>query len=547
MHKTRIEPQRVVTQRLDPDYYHPQYLKDEDLLIHFGSDSLAKAGKFFVGPFGSKLPSSLYLGEGIPLFRISNIGSMQVDMEGMAYLSPDVHSELSASEVLPGDLLIVKASVGEKISKVPENISCANITQHIIALRPNGSTDIDYIAVFLFCDYGRRQLVRRSLGSIIQYLGVNDTKTVLLPKVDAKVQTYIGDKVRQAERLRERITLLGLEIQHYFDQLLSKIPVQITKKKHSRVTSQKLTHRINAEFYSEKFTAIEVGLSEEFAETLTLGDIAPTIREKEKPKNRCIYREIGDIDIATGTFNEGTPYSARKAPNNAQRVLDAGDVAVSTRRPNRGAVAVVENGSKSNFYSVFLARLKPQNLHQAFWIKEYLRHEVGKRLLEQRCTWTTYPVISEDDLETIPIPYDPQGWEYIGSLSIKLTRLRELSLGLTNAAKLLVEALIEGKLSEADLKAAQEDLEQDDTGLDREILARLTRKGIDCFNEPPLFPDLDALYDALSDLEDAEASGDESTNGNGRTSNIYPLPNKSLPLASETGSGTYDSTEEVPR
>jgi hypothetical protein len=75
---------------------------------------------------------------------------------------------------------------------------------------------------------------------------------------------------------------------------------------------------------------------------------------------------------------------------------------------------------------------------------------------------------------------------------------------LTTAAKLLVEALIEGAVSEADLVAAQKALEANDRSADRAILQRLTRKGMDAASEPALFPNLDALYDALDALDGRE-------------------------------------------
>lgn len=80
------------------------------------------------------------------------------------------------------------------------------------------------------------------------------------------------------------------------------------------------------------------------------------------------------------------------------------------------------------------------------------------------------------------------------------------SVRLTTSAKLLVEALIEGQATESDLIAAQKMLEKGDPSADREILSRLTRKGMDIAGEPPLFPDIDRLYnaqDALNTQEDA--------------------------------------------
>jgi type I restriction enzyme S subunit len=64
---------------------------------------------------------------------------------------------------------------------------------------------------------------------------------------------------------------------------------------------------------------------------------------------------------------------------------------------------------------------------------------------------------------------------------------------------MLIEALIDGKVTETDLVAAQEALERGDNSADRALLRRLTRQGIDAPDQPPLFPDLDALYTLLAE------------------------------------------------
>ncbi len=60
------------------------------------------------------------------------------------------------------------------------------------------------------------------------------------------------------------------------------------------------------------------------------------------------------------------------------------------------------------------------------------------------------------------------------------------------------------RISESDLFAAQKAIEGGDRRAGREILARLTREGIDTTGEPALFPDLDGLYSALDALDKPE-------------------------------------------
>lgn len=146
----------------------------------------------------------------------------------------------------------------------------------------------------------------------------------------------------------------------------------------------------------------------------------------------------------------------------------------------------------------------------------------------------------EDSVEVLIPSFKPETQDWIGDRFRLSIQMREQSETLTTAAKLLVEALIEGKLSEADLKAAQEGLEQGDTTLDRAILARLTRKGIDYPNEPPLFPDLDALYTALANLGtpnpealDVSENAAEQPNRKGSVSALHP------PALAAESSGLY--------
>lgn len=507
MFVAKVAPGSLNTKRLDSDFYRPEYVKIDKVLSQLKCVNLGTVGKFFTGPFGSKLPSNLYLDEGVPLFRVGNVGQFEVLTDNFAYLAPTVHEELKVSEVLPGDLLIVKASVGEKICKVPKWLPKANITQHIIGIRPNGSKDTDFVSAFLFSYYGVGQLQRYSLGSIIQYLGITDAKGVNLYSPDPQVQKYIGDKVRQAEQLRAWAKRCRGKINDYFDGLFTGISLTKPEHHHTRVSLDILVPRLNAEYYSDYYTQVEKGLLDRFGKLTTLGRLAPTVRAKIKPSADCTYKEIGDLDVGKGAFSSGTFYKYGEAPNNAQRIFDEGDVAVSTRRPNRGAVAVIEESSSTTFYSVFLARLKPKNKNFGYWLKEFLRHDAGKLLLLQRCTWTTYPVISEDDIETIPVPEIPNDWDFVARLSRQSVELEAFATNLTTSAKTLVEALIEGQLTEQQLFQAQQALEDGDNSLDQAILSKFSGEGYGIDGATPLFGDIDELYRLLESA--AQAEGEE--------------------------------------
>jgi len=506
----RVQAEFIGTNRIDPDYYRPEYLADEKLLRGFGSDELSSVGRFFAGPFGSKLPSEFYLSSGIPLFRVGNVGSMEVLMDGMAHLAPDIHADLIDSEVVSGDLLIVKASVGQKICRVPQWMPRANITQHIIGIRPNGEVDMDYVAAFLVCEFGRRQLVRRSLGSIIQYLGVTDSKTVLLPRVTSELQEMIGGKVRQAEWLRDYGKFLDSSIRNLIetDKLRDALASQNPKSQNAPVKF--IQDRLDSKYYTVRALAVHHACSLEGEKEIA--DLSPRM------SNGFEYRDF---------VSEGRPFitvsevsAGRLDTNFAPRIPWTVEIPEKAS-VNECCVLVVRSGTvgcavkahredSSAALASDIIRLEFSEEKTAAAIAAFLSSPTGSFLLTRASYGTVMPKLAQEELIRIPVP------NHVLNHSdelLRLTNAREDSFRNANrlslAAKLLIEALIDGKISEAELVATQEALERGDHSADRALLSRLSRKGLDVSSEPPLFPDLDALYSLLQETKTTNRNENE--------------------------------------
>ncbi len=142
----------------------------------------------------------------------------------------------------------------------------------------------------------------------------------------------------------------------------------------------------------------------------------------------------------------------------------------------------------------------------ASYIRSYLLTQVGYLQIQSTIRGITahsYP--SDVKLIRIPIPNvsnsQREYWLKTDEWMLLAGQFQDYAELLTTAAKLLVEALIEGNLQETELKAAQKALQQGDNSLDREILSRLTRKGYNVSGEPPIFPDLNDLYKVLQEAE----------------------------------------------
>ncbi|TDE19933.1 MULTISPECIES: restriction endonuclease subunit S [Vibrio harveyi group] len=509
MYKVRVLQE--IDDRLDAEYYNPAALstlkkmENKGTVTTFGS--LVNEG-YRVVYHGTDSISGLKDSEVLPF-----LSPTQIDPNGAISFDDADKLPLYYMERYPKGL----AKAGEILVEVKGNVSKVGIVPldfpknlmisgslYKATLDPKRA-DSHYVLAFLKSRHGQILKNRLTSNTIINYIAKDALYSIPVIEFGEKAQKYIGDKVRQAEQLRAWAKRCRGKINDYFDGLFTGISLTKPEHHHTRVSLDILVPRLNAEYYSDHYTQVEKGLLDRFGKLTTLGRLAPTVRAKTKPSADCTYKEIGDLDVGKGAFSSGTFYKYGEAPNNAQRIFDEGDVAVSTRRPNRGAVAVIEESSSTTFYSVFLARLKPKNKNFGYWLKEFLRHDAGKLLLLQRCTWTTYPVISEDDIETIPVPEIPNDWDFVARLSRQSVELEAFATNLTTSAKTLVEVLIEGQLTEQQLIQAQQALEDGDNGLDQAILGKLSNEGYAIEGSTPLFSDLDELYRLLESSAQAGA------------------------------------------
>lgn len=500
----KISTNSLNTRRLDSDFYRPEYLVIDEVLSHLNCVKLGSIGHFFTGPFGSKLPSSLYVEKGIPLFRVANVGQFEVVTESFVYLALKSHEELKASEVLPGDLLIVKASVGEKICKIPESLPKANITQHIIAIRPKNHMDIDYISTFLFSYYGVGQLQRYSLGSIIQYLGVTDTKNVSLYYPHLVAQKYIGDKVRQAEELRAWAMALELKFQK---QLKTFYPEAFkdksTGKKHSMAPIEDMSYTLNPGAFDEERLRIRLYLKK--CGSIKLKEVA-SIEGTTSSDYSQDTTYIGLDSISSGTCALSPSNIRKSGVTGTSRILNEG-VVVAKLRPYLNKISYIPKSLSGSVGSTELLCVRPLNELNGWYIYGVLKSDIGLRQLKPLASGSTHPRIDQYDLYDLIFPIH-QDSEIMGKWLENAQAAYFMASYLVISAKSLVEALIEGQLTEEQLIKAQQALEDGDNTLDKAILSKLSSEGYAVKGAAPLFSDIDELYRLLASATAAADSED---------------------------------------
>lgn len=138
-----------------------------------------------------------------------------------------------------------------------------------------------------------------------------------------------------------------------------------------------------------------------------IGEIAYAHRNERNRKETADkiikYVQISDIDVSLGRIKSYRKFKGAEAPNNARRIMNYGDVLVSTRRPTRGAVVAVPREFDQEICTVFFTSLKIKdwNVIDPWYLALFLRTSFARFQFQAMITETAYPVISDEDVENM--------------------------------------------------------------------------------------------------------------------------------------------------
>ena len=138
-------------------------------------------------------------------------------------------------------------------------------------------------------------------------------------------------------------------------------------------------------------------------------DIGSAHREERDRKataeSTIKYIQISDIDVHLGRIKSYRRFLGKQAPNNARRIMQRGDVLVSTRRPTRGAVVAVPKEFDTEICTVFFTTLRIRDWDEVdpWFLALFLRTSLGRYQFQSLITETAYPVISDDDVENMTV------------------------------------------------------------------------------------------------------------------------------------------------
>lgn len=453
-----------------------------------------------------------YVDHGVPFLSATNIHDGFVHHTDHKWIHESEFAQLEKWNCAPrpGDVLVAKSGSIGSAAVVANNSRQFAVFESVAIIRPIG-IDPAYLSAFLNSRFGSLQIRRHTKGAVIRHLHLEDLREVEVPEPNPEVQHYIGDKVRQSQRLKARAEWFQDHIKSLVvsDEIANamRTPDSMT----SRPLAAEMSHRLDAKYYGLR--ALRVLSSCQSKRSMRIAELDPELsngfESREFVENGIPYITVADV--SSGRLNllssPRIPMSVSvpgKAKINTRCVLVArsGSIGYATKVHSEDTAACI---------SSHLIRLQFPKEEVAAAVAVFLASAPGKVLQKRIVYGGVQPQISQEELLEIPIPRGvlDSGGEILRSLNEYEMSIRS-AFRLASAAKLFVEALIEGRITEQDLSAAQQGLEGRDQSFDRAVLSRLTADGIDVADKPPLFPNLDALYATIEESQRNESCNRDS-------------------------------------
>ena len=164
--------------------------------------------------------------------------------------------------------------------------------------------------------------------------------------------------------------------------------------------------RWDAQHHASLSAEIEQRLNRKDESDLRVSEVAELVDERVDPRRwgtrEFNYIEISDIDSQTCVVYSNC-VDIKATPSRARKLVRAGDVLVSTVRPERGTVGVVGPHQDGSICTTGLAVLRPTKI-DALTLARLLKTEFVITQLMRNNVGIAYPAINESCLPDVLLP-----------------------------------------------------------------------------------------------------------------------------------------------
>ncbi len=168
--------------------------------------------------------------------------------------------------------------------------------------------------------------------------------------------------------------------------------------------SDETNDREDPEYYQPELVELERSLQE--AGAVPLRDVARLVNRSVDPatgESSLSYIDISSVSIDTGHV-QAIALRPFEAPSRARKKVLTGDVIVSTVRPERNAVALIDDELDGAVCSTGFAVFRARTGIEPYLLFAFLKSSVFVAQAIRRSTASMYPAVSEELLMDVFVP-----------------------------------------------------------------------------------------------------------------------------------------------
>ena len=398
--------------RIDSEFYQKQYVTMEKDLEKASAVPLkTKVKKIDVGCVCSMVGEFTENSKDPILLQTKNIDEFFVNETNTIHINQDFHNRSKKSQIHYRDVLIARSGSFGKASIYLEQAETNS--SDIIIVETKDDLNPFYLTAFLNSRLGKLQLCRFASGGVQGHVNLTILEGLKVP-VLGRIQDEIEKLVQRAYDCLSMQHKLMLESeQRLISQLCFNFPLTYNNNTTAKKFSESflVSGRFDAEYYQSKYEHYESAIKSNKNGFTCVRKEFELVNDKcDRTLPQYPYVEIGDINIGNGVATPNI-VQTENLPDNAKIMTKENDIIISTVRPNRGAIAILDKNNLlvSGAFTVLRENADyPKEVLQAL-----LRLEIYRDWLLKYNVGTSYPVIKNDDILNLPIPILDRGTQNI--------------------------------------------------------------------------------------------------------------------------------------
>lgn len=430
-----------IEDRIDAEYYKPEYLELETKLIR--SVNLKN--------FLTKLETGNWVGKhcfsngSIPYIKVEQVKEVFLE-DAEDKLNIECFKIFNNPLLDKGDILLSRVgTVG--IASIFLGDTKSTFSDNVIRLKIKNLNPF-YLVIFLNSKFGRPQIERLTKQAVQGVINYQSIKSIKIPIPSQSFQQNIEQIVKEAQKKQRLTDEKYKEAEQILDKELELEGLDLSTHKTFEAKFSEINERIDPEYYQPIFNEIEKVFKKQ--KIVNLGDISLEI--KYGTSEDLFYVEKGTPFLRVTDINkfsniepmEGKFISNFDAERLKEYQVKTDDITIS-RTGTLGLAVYIDEKLDGAIYGSYFIKVKPRHkeLYNRF-IAFFISSKIGRLLTNRWASGGIQTNLTIDAIKSIRIPIFPQPIQQkIADLIHQSHQARKKAKELLEEAKQKVEKMIE--------------------------------------------------------------------------------------------------------